>query len=141
MNRFVVFLVLMLIFVRCTPGIINGENLSTQELDYLTQLGLLEENEPVMVFSSSLKFRISGNFYTDRRIASYWQYDKSPKDNYIRSAKYQDIDTISLNYGDGFTKSAALVVGLKDGSSFNVYFDCEKKELEKIYQNVKSYIP
>lgn len=118
----------------------EGEELSSQDLSYIRSLGLLEGGEEVMFFSSSFRMKISGNFFTDRRIASYWQYEKTPKDNYLKSAKYDEIRSIDVKYGDGFKYSSALVVNLKKNTSFEVYFDCGREQIDEIHEAVQKYL-
>jgi hypothetical protein len=125
---------------QCSPGTINGGKLSKDDVSYIRSLGLLEEGEEIKTFSSSLNIRTSGNFFTNKRIASYWQFEKSPRNNYIKSAKYDEIKTIKVEYGDNLELSHSLIVNLKDGTSFNVYFDCNIKEIEEISVEVTKFI-
>jgi hypothetical protein len=59
-------------------GIKSGKDLSVKDKKYLTGLGLLEANEQIILFNSQgtglEPIRQSGNFFTDKRIASYWKY-------------------------------------------------------------------
>lgn len=124
---------------QCSPGMMEGEDLSSEDLSYLKSLGLLEDGEEIMIFSSSLSMKSSGNFFTDKRIASYWQYDKTPKDNYIKSAKYYEISSIDAKYG-GARYAPKLIVNLKNNTSFEVYFDCENEQIDQIHIEVSKYL-
>lgn len=140
MKNIFIILLLSVLAYQCSPGVLKGKDLTKDDIEYIKSLGILEENEEIIKFSSSFRKKISGNFYTDRRIASYWQYDKSPKDNYIKSAKYTDIKSVELKHGDGFEHAPSIIVNLKNGNSFEVYFDCENDQFDKIFQEVKNLI-
>ena len=135
--RFSLYYIAISLFIGCSSGILKGQELSSSDLAYIKSLGLLNDEESIVRFSSSMNLKSSGNFYTDKRIAAYWIY--SDEDERY-SAYYHEIQSIDLNYGDGLEYASKLIVSLKDNTSFEVYFNCEKEEIDKIYEEVKKFL-
>lgn len=130
----------ILFLIGCNDSPITGEEVSKELKSYITNLGILDTNEKILLFYPPFDNKITGNYYTDKRVASYWQYSKAPKDNYIRSAFYSEIDSIGVKYGDGFERSSSLSIKKKNGESFDVYFNYEKEKIDKLHKEILKFL-
>jgi hypothetical protein len=54
----------------------TSDDLSKQDKEFIKKLGILDDQENIILFDSQgggfNALKTSGNFFTDRRIASYW---------------------------------------------------------------------
>ncbi len=131
---------LSLIFIQCgTPGVMKGDKLGEEDLSYMASLGILDDDEEIILFSSNFDIIQSGNYYSNKRLASYWQYKKSPRNNYIKSAKYDEIDSIKAVQG-GFKAAPKIVAYLANGERMEFYFDCENSEVSGIKDDILQYM-
>jgi len=122
-------LIFLLMF--CTAScslILNDSKLSDSDLDYIQKLGLLNDNEKLLLFSTSMNIKTSGNLITDYRIASYW-VDKDESKSYKEFAYYSDIVNIeSVDNTQAWTYSSYLLITRKDNSTFKLYIDGDKEK-------------
>ena len=125
-------IVFSLLFSGCSGKIIEGRKLSKNTIKYIQELGILNEEEKILYYYTSFNDKVSGNFVTEKRVASYWLYE----DNDIKSAYYNEIKSINIKYGDGFEFTSALVIELNDGTKFDVYFNGTKEEIDKLHKEV-----
>lgn len=134
LNLFI--LLLPFILISC-QGIIPGSKLSTADIEHIKSLGLLDSNETIIEFSSQLSNKTSGNFYTLKRVATYWIED-DPEKSQIRSAFYTDIDSISTtDLSTAPTFASYLEIFVHDSSSFRVYVDDDQKATWKFFEGVQ----
>lgn len=115
----------------CSHHTQNGTSLSKADLDFIKGLGLLDDHETIILFDTQGGYngvKTSGNFFTNKRISSYWLDDKNKSKTSIKFAYYPDIDTIIFNYNTSLTYSSFMTVKLKNGNEFNVYNDGDKSE-------------
>lgn len=120
-------------------GVVTENDLSKKDIDYIKNLGLLENEEKIIYFSSQLDRETSGNFFTNKRVASYWKYDKNPKDDYVKSIFYEDIKSITIDYERGLTNSTAILIKTKDGKGdFFIYIDDNKTNEEMFFNTLLS---
>lgn len=104
----------------------SNRKLNDSDLRYIENLGLLNKEENVLYFSSSGSIKQSGNFITNKRIASYW-IDKDTSKSYKESAYYSDIIELdSINLTDAWTVNSYLIITKKDNSKFKVYINKDK---------------
>lgn len=125
------------LFIACNK-ITSGNNLTESDIQKIKELGILNDNEVIIKFYSEYKKNIAGNFFTNKRIASYWKDENNKTKNKINSAFYEDVirmDTISY---PGATYSPYINVMRKDSTTFKVCFDGEKVEIRKIFKEVIS---
>jgi hypothetical protein len=97
-----------------------------KERAFVMSLGILEDTEKIIMFDSQgggfNPVLTSGNFFTDRRIASYWIDDRNKDKSEVHSAFYSEIDTLwRYPKYKSLTLSSYLEVRRRDGSTFNVY--------------------
>jgi hypothetical protein len=82
------------ILLSCNHIARNGTELSEADRDYIKGLGLLDDNEHVILFDSQSDLRTSGNFFSDKRIASYWIDKRDKAKSSFDFGLYSKIDTI-----------------------------------------------
>lgn len=129
---------LYIISVLCSCGIKKDNKLSANNKKYLSELGLLEANEQIILFDSQggglHPIKHSGNFFTDKRIAAYWIDERHKSESHIEYAFYQDIDTI-WRYPKyrSLTLASYLEVHRKDGTKFKVYVNGDSAATWKFF--------
>lgn len=131
-TRFFSFLLVLMALFACEGGIRNGNELSKKQRAYITELGLLEENEQILMFSSSLDIKTSGNFFTDKRIAAYWIDDDKTKTS-INTAYYEDIDSIKIKDLSHALTYASYLQVFADSIRFKVYVDGDSTEVYQFF--------
>src|SRR5687768_17340732 len=82
------------ILLACGHNARNGTELSQAERDYIKGLGLLDDNENIILFDGQSDLKTSGNFFTDKRIASYWIDNRNKAKSSVDFGLYSEIDTI-----------------------------------------------
>jgi hypothetical protein len=131
--RHLLSVLLFVVISGCT--FFDNKELTDSEIEYIHDLGLLDKKEKVLVFSTSLTPRNSGNFVTNKRIASYWLKDDILSKDF---AFFNDISNIdSTNLTETWTYASYLNVIKLDGSSFKVYVSEGKKEYFKFLNIAK----
>lgn len=126
-NLFGLFLGLILVVITsCDRKLDAGNDLSNKDKEFIRSLGVLDNNENIILFDSQGSGfnarETSGNFFTDKRIASYWIDHRDPSKTSIEYAFYVDIDTI-WRYPKfrSLTLASYLEVHRRDGTKFKVY--------------------
>lgn len=117
----------------CQPGVQKGTSISRNHLNYIKSLGLLVENENIILFDSQYKIRVSGNFFTDRRIAAYWMDERDTSKRHINYALYADIDSIKTHYAKASAGASSLEVFKSDGKKFSVYVKADSTETKYFF--------
>lgn len=135
MKTFFIILVCLLSFESCQ--FINNDYLNSKDINFIKSLGLLNDDEKIIWFDSQLSVRTSGNFLTDKRIASY-VFDKyHPDNNYIEYAYLDEIDSIKLiNNSNSLSYASFIKVYKKTGKNFNVYIDKDSLRNKEYYNQV-----
>lgn len=84
----------ILLFASCNK-IETGDTLGKTDVERIRSLNLLDKDEKIYKFYSEYKNKVAGNFFTDKRMASYWidKHDKS-KDKRV-FAYYPDINQLT----------------------------------------------
>ena len=107
---------------------INRNKLNESDLRYIEEIGLLDNNEKVLIFSSSYTKKKSGNFITNKRVAAYW-IDEDESESYKNYAFFSDILKIDpVDNTDAWTHTSYLIITKKDSTNFKVYIDGDKKK-------------
>lgn len=132
MKCFNITVLLLVITTSCSSGTLQGDDIPSTASERIKQLGLIDEDEKVLYFSTALDHYVSGNFITQNGIGSYWQY-KDSRDNYKRFVLFDSIDSISIIYGDGFERTSALSLELVSGEAFNVHFNGNEDEFDIVF--------
>lgn len=133
-NYFKVTLILLLL-ISCNK-IENNKTLDKKDIEYIKSLGLLENDETIYSFYSQFKNSVAGNFFTNRRIASYWIDKRNSKRNIVKFAYYNEIIKIDTVYNVGVTYCPYMLVTKANDSTFKVSVDGEKEEIKAFFEAV-----
>ena len=125
----------LLLLISCNR-IENSKTLDKEDLIYIKNLKLLENGETINNFYSEYKKKVAGNFYTNRRVATYWIDERSPKKNEINFAYYKDILKIDTVYNVGLTYTPYISITKIDGSTFKVSVNGNKEEVKNFFEGV-----
>lgn len=133
------FLITGAILLSCDHKPRSGSDLSTDEIEYIYKLGLLEENENIILFDGQSDFRTSGNFVSDKRIAAYWIDKRDKTKSSVNFGFYSEIDTIlTKDMSRTLTYASYLKVVMRDGRSFKVYTDGDSAEVWTFFDRATS---
>ncbi len=127
-------LIIIFLFFSCNK-IENHKTLSSDDIQYIKSLKILEDNETIYQFYSEFKIKYAGNFYTNKRIASYWIDKRDPRKNEIVFAYYRDISKIDTIYNAGATYCPYLLVTAKNGNTFQVSVEGQRKEIKLFFEH------
>jgi hypothetical protein len=125
-----IILITTTILLSCNHRTRNGAELSKADRDYISGLGLLDSNENIILFDSQSDFKTSGNFFSNKRIASYW-IDKTDKTkSSVDFGLYSEIETIlTTDLSRSLTYASYLKVVKHNGNTFKVYVDGDSTEV------------
>jgi hypothetical protein len=129
------FLISTLLFaVSCRWKSKNEQNLTTKDLQFIRDLGILDSNETILLFESNGGFsglKQSGNFITNKRMASYW-IENNLKD--VNFAFYTQIDSLKLNNKTvAATLASSITIYSHDQTTFELYIDADSSRLNQFY--------
>lgn len=119
----------------CQPGVQKGSAISPNHINYIRSLGLLDENERIILFDSQYKIRVSGNFFTDKRIAAYWTDERDTSKSHVNNAFYPDIDSIKTHYVRKSNDVSYLEVFKSGGKKFRVYVKADNAETRYFFDS------
>jgi hypothetical protein len=126
---------ILLLLISCNK-IENSKTLDKKDIEFIQSLGLLEDGEIIYGFYSQFKNSVAGNFFTNKRVASYWIDERDSNKNEVKFAYYNEIIKIDTVYNVGVTYSPYLLVTKANDSTFNVSVDGEKEEIKAFYEGV-----
>ncbi len=138
MNKLFGLFTLLLLCGGCGNKIETANTLTKLDLDRLHSLKLLDTNEQLYKFYSEFKNSVAGNFYTDKRLASYWLDKHDSSKNKIEYAFYTEIAKIDTVYNAGATYCPYMLITKNDSSSFKVCVDGTKKEITQFFYDAMS---
>ena len=94
-----------------------GDELHESTLSMLREEGVLGEDEEILYYYSDgvFSFREDGNFFTDRRVVSYWLADD---DIVMEDVAYPEIADITAAFDDTLFANSKILVEQVDGDSF-----------------------
>ena len=130
--RKILFFILVLL-VSCNR-IETGGTLKQTDIERIQKLNLLNKDEKIDKFYSEFKNEVAGNFFTDRRIAKYWIYERDKSKDVVAFAFYPDIKSIDTIYYAGATYSPYMLVTKTDGSQFKVSVDGKREEIKTFFE-------
>jgi hypothetical protein len=114
----------------------TNDTLKKSDIKYIQSLGLLDSNEKIIKFYSNFKTRLAGNFFTNKRIATYWIDERDQNNPEIHNAYYSEVKAIDTVHYGGLTYSPYILVTKKDDSKFKVYIEGSKKSIGSFLDNM-----
>jgi hypothetical protein len=127
-------IIIVFLFSSCLPGIKKGTDISRNHIDYIKKLGILSDNERILLFVTQGRMKVSGNFFTDKRIAAYWIDETHKENSFIKFAFYNEIDSILPHLIKGANHSSYLEVYKNNGQKFKVYADSGNGETQYFFE-------
>lgn len=112
------------------------QTLNQADIKFIKNLNLLEDKEVIYKFYSEYKKEYAGNFFTNRRVATYWIDKRDKTKNIIQFAYYDDIANMDTIYKVGLTYSPYILITKKKGDTFKVSVDGDKKEIKSFFEDV-----
>lgn len=128
----------VLLFLSCNNKIVTGDKLSRSDTDLIKSINLLDQDETIIKFYSTHKNSVSGNFFTKKRLASYWLDKHHKEKTSINTAYYEDIMGIDPIRYAGATYSSYIKVIKSDSTEFKVYIDGDTTEMRSFYNDILS---
>ncbi|MCW5921691.1 MAG: hypothetical protein KIS77_05060 [Saprospiraceae bacterium] len=114
---------------------IEGNNRFNQkDIEYLRTINLLDRDEQIYRFYSEYKKRVAGNFFTNKRIATYWIDERNQEKNEISFAFYTDIVHIDTVYYAGITHTPYMLIRKNDSTQFKVSVNGSKEEVKLFFE-------
>ncbi|RZJ48864.1 MAG: hypothetical protein EOO44_19390 [Flavobacterium sp.] len=135
MKKHLIVILVIFSFISCNK-IETHQTLDKEDIKYIKSLNLLTDGENIYKFYSEYKKDVAGNFFTDRRIATYWIDNRNPKKNEINSAYYKEIKKIDTVFNAGATYTPYILVTKINGNTFKVSVDGDKKEISAFFKDV-----
>src|SRR5688572_24142001 len=127
------------ILMSCDYGPRTGAELSQADRDHIKGLALLDEGENIILFDRQSDFKTSGNFITDKRLASYWIDKRDETQTSVDFGLYSEIDTIlTKDLSRALTYASYLEVVKNDGKTFKVYIDGDSTEVRTFFDRAIS---
>jgi hypothetical protein len=119
-----------LVISSCDRDLDTGDDLSKEDKEFIKKLGILDGDESIILFDSQGGgfdgLKTSGNFFSDKRIASYWIDKRDTAKSSIDYAFYADIDTIwRYPKFKSLTYASYLEVHRRNGTKFKVYVSAD----------------
>ncbi|MBL0742680.1 hypothetical protein [Chryseolinea lacunae] len=125
---------LLLLALSCNQ-IETSKTLKQDDIDRLKGLKLLDEGEIVIKFYSEFRKNVAGNFFTDRRIATYWIDNRNAEKDKKDFAYYKDIARIDTVYNAGVTFSPYMLVTKTNGEHFKVSVNGKKEDIRSFFED------
>jgi len=135
MQRYFSIVLILILFFSCNK-IENHKSLNQEDITFIKSLKLLEGDETIYKFYSENTNETAGNFFTNRRVATYWIDKRNAERNETNSAFFNEIIKIDAVYKAGPTYCPYAVITRKDGSNFKVYVDGNKKEIKLFFKDL-----
>jgi hypothetical protein len=104
---------------------VEGSRVPSSLDPFLMDLGIYAADEEIIQFYSqgTFSYKEDGNFYTDRRVSTYWEnVDDGSHEG--TSAFYEDIQDIHVEYGN-FIDDTLITVVTDEGVRFRLYVSTE----------------
>ncbi len=132
----VILIIIVLVILEFGTPYLSSSNVSYLKERRLKSINLLEEGETVLFFSSNMTTSTSGNFFTNKRVATYWIYKGR---NDINSSYYKDVEDIAFETGtDPYISDLhKITISVSDGSQFTLYLSGGAKDALEIFHELE----
>ena len=94
-----------------------------------------EGTEKVQKFYSEFRKKNADNFYTNKRIATYWIDERNKEKNEISFAFYPNIKSIDTFYDAGITYSPYMLITKFDNTQFKVSVSGKKEHVKSFFED------
>jgi hypothetical protein len=108
--------------------------LSEADIKYIQSLNLLDRDEKIRQFYSEFRKKNAGNFFTNKRIATYWIDEREEEKNELSFAFYSDIKSIDTVYNAGLTYCPYMRITKLDSTQFDVCVYGEREEIKYFFE-------
>ncbi len=124
---FVLSTVLSSLYIIPGTQVVAGSKVGGGHRDFMAELGVFSPEEELILFYSAGIFSLKedGNFFTDQRVASYWENYEGEGGYEVESAFYSEIKHISVNYSNSEWIDSELIILREDDSDFTLYLSSE----------------
>lgn len=129
------FILFFLLIVSCNK-IESHKTLNQDDLTLIRSLNLLDHNETIVKFYSQNTKKTAGNFFTNKRVASYWIDTRNSQKNEANFAFYNDITKIDTVNFVGITYCPYALITKKDKNTFKVYVNGKKPEIKSFFEDL-----
>jgi len=126
---------LIIFFLLSCNRIETGSTLRKSDIEYIERLNLLAPGEKIYKFYSEFKKEKAGNFFTDKRIATYWIDDRHKEKNEISFAFYPDIKSIDTVYDPGPSYCPYMLVTRLDRTKFKVCAAGKREDVKSFFED------
>jgi hypothetical protein len=100
----------------------------------LKGLHLLDDDETIYQYYSNYRRRVTGNFVSDKRVATYYFDDKNSKNDEIAFAYYDNIRTMDTLYRSIQITTPHLLVTTFDHKLIKVYVDGNQATIKAFFE-------
>ncbi len=115
--------------------VIPGNSIHKSDLEFLSDISGLSENEKIIYFYSGGIFSIreDGNYFTNEHVVSY-EEDQNSDELILEIAAYSDISDVEISYSKNIFEDTEITIIRYDGSKFKLLVSTEEKK-DKIFIN------
>ncbi|WPO77218.1 hypothetical protein [Flavobacterium sp. KACC 22761] len=130
------FFAILLFSVFSCNKIENHHSLNKEDIVFIKSLGLLEPDENIYKFYSEDTKQTAGNFFTNKRVATYWIDKRNPENNQLKYAFYKDIVKIDTGKRAGATYCPYALITAKDNTKFEVSVDGSNQDIKSFFKDL-----
>jgi hypothetical protein len=137
--KFLIFIFAFLFLFSCDL-FLDYDKVENIDLSYLRSLELLSEEEKLIWFDSQLTQKLSGNFLSDKRLASYWIDKHDSENSYQFYLLLEDVDSVHLvDKSKSITYTSYFEV-FSNRESIKVYVDKDSLTLQNYKKMINDLI-
>lgn len=130
-----IFVFLLLSLISCNQ-IENNKTLNQDDINFVKTLKILDTDETIYKFYSENTNETAGNFFTNKRVASYWIDKHNSEKNEINFAFYNSIIKIDTITKVGLTYCPYALITRNDGSTFKLSVEGKKQEVKSFFTDL-----
>jgi len=127
----------MILLNSCKLGDRTESNLSNEDIGFIKGIISLDEDENIQMFETNggLKgFKTSGNFITNKQIATYWIDGRNDE---IHSIKYKEIDSLkTVDRTRAVTYASYIEIYSSNQNNFKVYVDADSTRTWEFFNKI-----
>jgi hypothetical protein len=112
----------------------TGDTLKESDIKYIRNLRLLDSDEKIYKFYAEFKKDRAGNFFTNKRITTYWIDIRYKEKNEVSFAFYPEIKSIDTVFDAGKTYLPYLLITKSDNTQFKVVVNGKKDAIKSFFE-------